>query len=163
VNQGIFVSEIVKRNNYPPNWVVLPGSSLMAELVTREWTKKPVIEICGNREGFVSLGNLLLWISLQSDTESLLITGLPFVHAKSALSLAVVQPMSGSDSHGKLVRTDKDQQFQWLIKDSLLERQAISIIDLGLSAWFYPDGNHSHGNVGPDSEYELFFATEGDT
>lgn len=154
---------MVKGKDYPPNWVVLPGSSLTAESAMREWTKKPVIEICGNREGFVSLGNLLLWVSSQSDTESLSITGLPFVHTKSALSLTVVQPMHGSDSHGKLVRVDKDQQFQWLIKDEILERQAINLIDLGLSSWFYPDGNHSHAYLGSDAEYELFFRVEGNT
>jgi len=148
---------MVTGTDYPPNWVILPGSSLTAELVMRDWTKKPVIEICGNRQGFVSLGNLLLWLSLQSETESISITGLPFVRVKSTLSLTVVQPMHGSDSYGKLVRVDKDQQFQWLVKDNVLERQAINIIDLGLSTWFYPNGNHLHGNVGPDSEYELFF------
>ena len=154
---------MMKGNDYPPNWVVLPGSLLTAELAKREWTKKPVIEICGNRQGFVSLGNLLLWVSLQSDTESLSITGLPFVHSKSALSLTVVQPMYGSDSHGRLIRVDKDQQFQWLIKGEVLERQAINLIDLGLTVWFYPEGNHSHAYLGPDAEYELFFYVEGNT
>lgn len=154
---------MMKGNDYPPKWVVLPDSSLTAELAMREWTKKPVIEICGNRQGFVSLGDLLLWVSLQSDTESLSITGLPFVHAKSALSLTVVQPMHGSDSHGKLIRVDKDQQFQWVIKDEVLERQAISLIDLGLSSWFYPEGNHGHAYLGPNAEYELFFCVERNT
>jgi len=112
---------MVTGNDYPPNWVILPGSSLTAELVMRDWTKKPIIEICGNRQGLVSLGNLLLWVSLHSaDTESLSITGLPFVHVKSALSLTVVQPMHGSDSYGKLVRVDKHMQFQWLVKDDVL-------------------------------------------
>jgi len=149
---------MVTGNDYPPNWVVLPGSSLTVELAMRDWTQKPVIEICGNRQGFVSLGNLLLWVSDESDIESFSITGLPFVHVKSALSLAVVQTLQDSDSYYKLVRVDKDQQFEWLMKDDLLQRQAVNIIDLGLSAWFYPDGDDFHGNVGPDSEYELFFA-----
>ena len=150
---------MVTGNDYPPNWVILAGSSLTAELVMRDWTNKPIIEICGNRRGLVSLGNLLLWVSLQSaDTESFSITGLPFIHVKSALSLTVVQPMHGSDSFEKLVRVDKNQQFQWFMKDDLLQREAVNVIDIGLSAWFYPDGDHFHGNVDPDSEYELFFA-----
>lgn len=148
---------MVTGNEYPPNWVVLPGSLLTAELTTGNWTQKPVIEICGNRQGFVSLGILLLWVSLQSDTESFSITSLPFIHVKSALSLTVIQRMQGSDSHCELVRVDKNMQFEWLMRDDLLQREAVNIIDLGLSAWFYPDGNHLHGNVGPDSEYELFF------
>jgi len=151
---------MVRANGYPPNWVIFPDSSLTAELAIREWTDKPVIEIRGNRQGFVSLGNLLLWVSLQSDTESLSITGLSFIHVKSALSLTVVQPMHGNDSYGKLVRVDKDQQFQWLIKDDLLERQAINIMGLGFSAYFYAE-DHFHGNVGPDSEFELLFVRSG--
>lgn len=145
-------------HDYSPNWVVLPGALVTVELVTRDWTKKPIIEIIGNRQGLFSLGALLLWVSLHSpDTESISITGLVFVQFKSTISLIVVQPMEGSDRYGKLIRTDKDKQFQWLIKDELLERQAIALMDVA----FTPDGycgDHFHGNVGPDSEYELFFA-----
>ncbi len=148
---------MVTEKDYPPNWVILPGASLTAELMVRGWTPRPIIEITGNRKGFFSLGNLLLWISLHSpDTESLSITGLPFVHAKSTLCLIVVQPMIGSDSYGEIIRTDKDKQFQWLIKDDLLREQAIELLDLA----FTPRGylpNHQHAEVGPDSDYELFF------
>ena len=150
---------MVTGKDYPPSWAVLPGASLTAEFVRREWTRKPIIEICGNRQGFVSLGTILLWVSLH-DTESFSITGLPFVHVKSALSLTVVKPMHGSDSHGQLVRVDKDQQFEWLLTDDLLQKEAVYIMNTGLSAWFDPDGDHLHGNVGRDSEYELFFARD---
>jgi len=136
----------------------MPGASLRAELATWEGTHKPVVEIRGNRQGIFSLGVLLLWLSHGSPyTDSLSITGLPFVRFKSTLSLTVVLTMEGSDKYGKLIRTDKDKQFQWLIKDELLERQAIALLDIA----FTPDGycgDHLHGNVGPDSEYELFFA-----
>ena len=151
---------MVTETDYPPNWIVPPGAFLTAELARRSWSDKPIIEICGNRQGLFSLGNLLLWISLHSsDTESLSITGLPFVHFKSTLSLTVVQPMKGSDEYGKLIRTDKDKQFQWIIKDELLQREAIYIIDIGLTPDGYSPG-HIHGRVGPDSEYELFFARD---
>ncbi len=148
---------MVTGKDYPPNWVVLPGSSITAELVKRQWIDKPIIEIIGNRQGLVSLGNLLLWISLNCPyTDSISITGLPFILVKSTLSLTVVLTMHGSDSYGQLLCVDKDQQFEWLIKDELLERDAIATLDIG----FTPDGycNHFHGNVDPDSEYELFFA-----
>ena len=148
---------MVPKDDYPPHWAVLPGSSVTVELTTRNWTQKPVIEICGNRQGFVSLGNLLLWVALQSDTESLSVTGLLFVHAQSALSLTVVQTMAKDGAGAKLVRTDKDQQFQWLMDSQTLRIEAIGVIDLGLSAWFYPDGNDFHGSAGPESEYDLFF------
>ena len=58
---------MVTGKDYPPNWAVLPGSSLMAELMVVNWTPRPVIEIYGNRQGIFSLGNLLLWISFSSD------------------------------------------------------------------------------------------------
>ena len=149
---------MVTGKDYPPNWVVMPDSSLTAELVNRQWAKKPVIEIIGNRQGIFSLGNLLLWISFHSpDTESLSITGLPFVHAKSALSLTVVQSDDYSDKYSKLVRMDKDQQFEWLIKDDILQRQGLCLIDIAFTPHGFC-GDHFHVYVGPDSEYELFFA-----
>jgi len=148
---------MVTGNDYPPTWAVLPGSSVTAELTTGNWTRKPVLELCGNRQGFVSLGNLLLWVAMQSETESLSVTGLPFVHAQSAVSLTVVQTMAEDGSGATLVRTDKDRQFQWLMDSETLQIEAINVIDLGLSAWFYPEGNDFHGSVGPESEYELFF------
>jgi hypothetical protein len=64
-------------SQYPPNWIVLPGSSLTAELTKKQESDKPVIEIYGNRQGLASLGNLLLWVSTSStENESLSITGL---------------------------------------------------------------------------------------
>ncbi len=148
---------MVTGDEYRPTWAVLPGSSVTAELTTGNWTEKPVIEVCGNRQGFVSLGNMLLWIAGQSDTEYLSVTGLPFVHARSALSLTVAQTMADSGSGATLVRTDKDKQFEWFMDDQTLREEAVYIINLGLSAWFYPAGHDLHGRVGPDSEYELFF------
>jgi len=65
--------------------------------------------------------------------------------------------MAEDGSGATLVRTDKDRQFQWLMDSETLQIEAINVIDLGLSAWFYPEGNDFHGSVGPESEYELFF------
>lgn len=147
------------RNDYPPNWAVLSGASVTAELVPdANWTSKPVIEIWGNREGMLALGNLLAWVSsAAADTESLSITGLPFVHAKSSLSLTVVQPMRRSDTSGTLVRMDKGKQFRWLIHDDVLRQEALNILDIA----FCPDGyccEHFHVRTEPPSECDLLFA-----
>ena len=83
-------TKMVTGNDYPPSWAVLPGASLTAEFVRRKWSDKPIVEICGNRQGFVSLGTLLIWASI-CETESFSITDLPFVHVKSALSLTVIK------------------------------------------------------------------------
>jgi hypothetical protein len=145
-------------HEYPPNWAVLPGATVTAKLTTPDWSKKPVIEILGNREGLLSLGSLLVWVSQSAaDLESFSITGLPFVQAKSALSLVVVQSLDTDEPHGRLIRTDKAQQFEWLVHEDILEHEAIGIMRVG----FCPDGycgGHAHGNLGPDPDVELFIA-----
>ena len=151
---------MVTDHDHPLNWAVMPGASLTAELASRKWIDKPIIEICGNRQGIFSLGILLLWLSdLPPYTDSLSITGLPFVHTRSSLSLSVILTMNDNDKHGKLVRTDKDKQFQWLITDELLEREAIALLRITFTPHGYC-GEHLHGNVGQDSEYELLFARD---
>jgi len=145
--------------DYPPNWVILPGASLTAELDIERWPK-PTIVIRGNREGIFSLGNLLLWISTAPvEHESLSITGLPFVHAKSTLCLIVVQTMDSDEQCGHLVRTDKDKQFQWFITDGQLQAEAVGILDIAYASEL-DCVNHLHGYVTRDSEYELIFIRE---
>ena len=149
---------MVRGHDYPPNWAVLPGASVTAELTTPDWSKKPVIELLGNRQGLLSLGSLLVWVSESAaDLESFSITGLSFVQAKSALSLMVVQSLDTNEPHGRLIRADKAQQFEWLVREDILEREAICIMHVG----FCPDGyccDHAHGDLGPNPDVELFIA-----
>ena len=146
---------MLRERDYPPNWAVLPGASVTIELTTPDWSKKPVIEIRGNRQGLLSLGSLLVWISgASADTESLSITALPFVHTRAQISLTVVQALD-DESQGLLTRTDKSQQFQWLVSDELLRGEATGIMNVA----FCPDGyccGHTHGRLGPDSDAELY-------
>jgi len=149
---------MTRGRDYPPDWAVLPGARVSAELTTPDWSKKPVIEILGNREGLLSLGSLLVWVSESAaDMESFSITGLPFVRARSALSLTVVQSLEPDEPHGQLVRTDKAQQFEWLVHEEILEREAICMMRIG----FCPDGfcgDHMHGNLGLNPDIEFFIA-----
>ena len=146
----------MRRHDYPPDWAVLPGASVTAELATRDWSQKPLIEMRGNREGLLSLGSLLIWISgASADTESLSITALPFVEAKSSLSLTVVQSLDEDEASGRIVRMDKAQQFQWLVHDELLRRQATDIMGVA----FCPNGyccDHTHGHLQQDSDADLY-------
>lgn len=148
----------MRGRDYPPDWAVLPGSEVTAELTTPKWAKKPTIELLGNREGLLSLGSLLVWVSQSAaDMESFSITALPFVKARSALSLTVIQSLDNDEPHGRLIRTDKGQQFEWLVHEDLLEREAICIMRVG----FCPDGycgGHAHGNLGPNRDFELYIA-----
>lgn len=143
--------------DYPPNWAVLPNASLTIDLVNREWTNRPLIEVCGNREGFLSIGNILLWISdAPIENESLSITGLPFVRVLSALSLVIDQYCCNDKlKQSKIVRVDKDVQYEWRIYDELLQQNALGIISIA----FIPDGcgDHYHVIVDDDSECECIF------
>ena len=112
---------MVTANDYPPSWAVLTGASLTAEFGTLEIGGKPVVEIRGNRQGFVSLGTVLLWFSI-CQTETLSITGLPFVRVKSSLSLTVVKQPDDSHPQERLIRVDKDRQFEWLLTDDVLQK-----------------------------------------
>jgi len=148
---------MTRGRDYPPDWAVLPGARVSAELTTPDWSKRPVIEILGNREGLLSLGSLLVWISgASAETESLSITALPFVHTQSHLSLSVVQSLD-DEGPGRLVRTDKDRQFQWVVYAEVLAADATDIMRVG----FCPDGyccDHMHGRIADDSEVDLFVA-----
>lgn len=135
------------------------GASLTAEFGGLKIRGKPTIEICGNRQGFVSLGTVLLWFSI-CQTESLSISALPFVRVKSAFSLTVIKQSDDSEPPELLVRVDKGQQFEWLLTDDSLKNEAVYIMKAGLSAWFYPAGDHLHGCVGPGCEFELFFGRD---
>jgi len=148
---------MTRGRDYPPDWAVLPGATVSAELTTPGWSQRPVVEILGNREGLLSLGSLLVWVSESAaDMESFSITGLPFVQSRSALSLMVVLSLDPDEPHGQVVRTDKAQQFEWLVHEDLLEHEATGIMHVG----FCPDGfccGHKHGNLGPNSDVELYF------
>jgi hypothetical protein len=148
---------MVTGNDYPPNWIVLPNASLTVELVNRDWSKKPFIEICGNREGFFAIGNILLWLSgAPTQNESFSITGLPFVHVPTALSFIIDQYYHTDKKQSRIVRVDKNIQYEWLIYNELLEQHAVEIIGIA----FTPDGctgDHYHVNVDDDSECEFIF------
>jgi hypothetical protein len=148
---------MVTGNDYPASWIVLPNASLTIELVNRDWAKKPLIEICGNREGFLAIGNILLWLSRTPiENETLSITGLPFVHVPSALSFTIDQYCCNDKRQSRIVRVDKNLQYEWLIYDELLREEAIGVIDIA----FTPDrcgGDHSHVYVDDDSECEFIF------
>jgi len=149
---------MVRGHDYPPNWAVLPGAEVTAELTTPNWAKRPVIEILGNRQGLLSLGNLLMWVcGAAADLETFSITGLSFVHARSSLSLIVVQSLDDQERAGRVVRVDKDQQFEWRVHQETLERMAIGLMCVA----FYPydeGGDHTHACRHADSDAELFFA-----
>jgi hypothetical protein len=126
-------------------WLVLPGARITINQWAEETTHKNTIVISGNREGLVSLGNMLLAISLTSgDHESLSITGLPFAYVEGSLSLTVVQPFTVNELEGMVVRTDKHNQYQWQLSNELLEKEATCILGVGyIDDGYVPDHYHA--------------------
>ena len=147
---------MVTSSDYPPLWAIHKDARLTIGLEPCGWSNKPVIEVIGNKEGFLSLGNLLLWLcDSPADNDVLSLTGLSFVTVKSSLSLCVVQPFA-SDALPSLSLLDKAHQFEWRIGDDLLQTQGLVLLSMA----FEPDhcsGSHAHGVVGSESEYELVF------
>ena len=141
------------------HWLVFPGANLRIEREATSPKGNEIIIISGNNAGLVSLGNVLLAISQSSsDTESLSITDLPFVHVGGALSLTVVQLMTDEDA-GKIVRTDKHDQFQWQLSDERLEREALNILKVAFTEDGYtPD--HYHAYLSPASDAELLIGRD---
>jgi hypothetical protein len=144
------------------HWLAFPGAVARIRREPGRNEGKEIIVISGNNAGLVSLGNVLLAISQSAaDTESLSITGLPFVRVQGALSLMVVQADMGEEP-GKIVRTDKHDQYQWLLSDERLEREAMGILKVAYTEDGYtPD--HHHAYLSGQSEAELLVERDNET
>ena len=157
LSPGVICEHMVIGNDYPPKWVALPNASLTIELANRDWDNKPLIEIFGNREGFLAIGNILLWLSdTPVENETFSITGLPFVHVSSALSFTVDQFCCGDQKQSTIHRMDKDVQYEWLVYHELLQEHALGVLHIA----FTQDGfcaDHYHVTVDDDSECEFIF------
>ena len=149
-------------DEYPSEWVVLPGAELelefRAEVDLRvHQPPGPAIFIMGNRYGLVSLGNALLWMAQGGDNfETLSITGLPYARARGSLSLSVWTDLRGAEPEDRVVRVDGASQYEWRIDDESLEELAVAVLNVGYTPQDYcPD--HCHAAEGSDSEIELIF------
>ena len=136
----------------PLQWAVLPNAAVEIRLVPGP--TRPVIEIAGNHEGLLSLGNLLFWASSDpAEHEFLSITGLSFVKVSARLSLVVVQSLSETETP-RMRLIDDDCQFEWHVHDSHLEAVAESTMRVA----FAPDGytpDHFHPELTSASEADL--------
>jgi hypothetical protein len=144
------------------HWLILAGANLQIGKERDSREGHETITISGNNAGLASLGNILLAISqFPGDTESLSVTGLSFVRVDGALSLTVVQQMKKEET-GKIVRTDKHDQYQWLLSDDLLEREAMGILRVAFTEDGYtPD--HYHAFLSEASEVGLLIERNNET
>ena len=88
----------------------------------------PQIHVFGNREGMLSLANVLLWL-LANDwrREFLSITSLPFVQGQGDIALSIrVLDEDGTSDCGWLQLMDKGQQFEWCLPEDDLRRLGLT-------------------------------------
>jgi hypothetical protein len=89
----------------------------------------PEILVLGNREGMLSLANVLLWLRAHDWRRELLsVTALPFVQRQGdiALSLRVLAEDPAGD-YGSLHLMDKGCQYEWRIPEDDLTRLALTV------------------------------------
>ena len=86
------------------------------------------------------------------------VSGLPFVRAEGALALSVIISMEAEKSdYGRIVRVDKEKQFEWRVDDEQLTSLAINLHRIATS----PDyDNWLDVDVAQGSDAELCFEVE---
>lgn len=89
----------------------------------------PVIHLFGNREGMLSLANVLLWLHANSfRREFLSITALPFVQQQGGISISVhVLAVDGTSDYGRVRLSDKDKQFEWELPEDDLKALGLTV------------------------------------
>jgi|GEM_PF-2175691 len=135
-----------------------------------------VIEICGNRRGMASLGNILLWLySNNEGREFLALTALPFLRTDGIMALSIrVNQEDGKGLLGRIRLLDKQCQFEWEVSEDDLPRLAVRFYRLASSKTPLHDHNpeadinalRPPGTVnGPfplDSDAEIFAGCTGE-
>lgn len=109
----------------PPAWLVYPGARVRLTLTRAR--DRDCLAVIGNPQGLASLSGFFLWLTAFSDHGSLSVSGLPFVAPEGPLALATVMELESDASQGRLVRLDKDQQFEWQVYDDDLQAVALQL------------------------------------
>jgi hypothetical protein len=108
-----------------PTWLEYPEA--LAELRLRRGRGKDEIAFLCNPQGLASVAAVLLWLSHFTDPSGVSITALPFVSAAGALALSVVMTNDEQGQQGRLVKVDKDREFEWQIHYHELRRVAAQL------------------------------------
>jgi hypothetical protein len=89
----------------------------------------PVIHLLGNREGMLSLANVLLWLHANSfRREFLSVTALPFVQSQGMISLSIrVLMESDKSDYGRIQLMDLGQQFEWSLSEDDLKVVGLTV------------------------------------
>jgi hypothetical protein len=112
--------------------LVLPGAELVVSLGGSE-RGLPILHIIGNRQGMLSLANVLLWLLANGfRREFLSVSALPFVRwvGPIALSIRVTDEQDTGD-YGLLHRLDRGSQYEWELPEDDLRRLGLAVHHLG--------------------------------
>ena len=105
-----------------------PGAVLTISLAP-SFEGLPVIHLLGNRQGMLSLANVLLWLHANSSRrEFLSLTALPFVHQQGMIALSIrVLMEDGTSDLGWLQLLDKGEQFEWSLPEDDLKALGLRV------------------------------------
>jgi len=109
----------------PPSWLIYPKST--ARLVLKLANESPVLTVFGNPQGLASLTGIFIWLQSFSDHGALSVSALSFVNPQGALALSVVLTLDEAADQGRVVRLDRDRQFEWRIGDEQLLEVAVQL------------------------------------
>lgn len=89
----------------------------------------PQIHVFGNREGMLSLANVLLWLHANgSRREFLSVSSLPFVQKTGVIALSIHLLIENSTSdYGCVLRRDKGEQFEWSLPEDDLRALGLTV------------------------------------
>ena len=108
-----------------PSWLEYPDSRVKLEL--KAVGEREQLSLLCNPQGLGSLTSALLWLSAYTDPTSLSLSGLPFVRATGKVALSVVMANDRDRYQGRIVRTDRDSQFEWQVHYLSLREVAIEL------------------------------------
>jgi hypothetical protein len=135
-----------------PEWLAYPGSEVRISLGQKRG--RECIRVVGNPQGLASMAGVLLWLQSFSNHGGLSLSALPFAKPEGSLALAVVIGDEAREYQGRVVRVDRDRQFEWQITDERLATAALVVHRLATNADYV---GYSDANVSPDSDALLTF------
>jgi hypothetical protein len=109
-------------------FLTTPDAQVHCRLATNE-RGQPELQLFGNRAGILSLANVLLWLVANAWRREFLSLGeLPFMHLEAPLAVCLrVMMADPTGRDGLLSRTDRGEQFEWVVPEDNLQRVALTL------------------------------------
>lgn len=128
IHRGNAERAVQPPDNVDYRFLTAPGADVRIGL-SKDTECQEELQVFGNRAGLLSLANVLLWFVANAWRRELLsLAELPFIHLVGALSVCLrmtTEDATGRD--GLMSRTDRGEQFEWVISEDDLRRVALTI------------------------------------